>query len=104
MTDRKSYALPCSDHDNLSVHELPSTNAVTNFMVWAKKGLDPEEHSACNEFVVILEGHCDMYFNGEKKHYGAGDIIRIPPFMPHYAVITSATPMVAIVQRQMIAA
>ena len=24
---------PDSSHDNLSVHELPSTNAVTNFMV-----------------------------------------------------------------------
>ena len=29
----KAIPPPRSDHDNLSVHELPSTNVVTNFMV-----------------------------------------------------------------------
>ena len=100
----KDIPSPVGDYDNIWVHELPSTDTVMNAMVWAKKGFDAEEHSTCNEFVVILEGHCDMYFNGEKRHYESGEIIRIPPFVPHYAVITSTTPMIAIVQRQLIAA
>ena len=100
----KDIPSPVSDYDNLWVHELHSTVTVMNAMVWARRGFDSAEHSTYNEFVVILEGHCDMYFNGEKKHYAAGEIIRIPPFVPHYAVITSITPMIAIVQRQLIAA
>ena len=95
---------PVGSLDNLSFYDLPSTEAVTNFMVWAKDGHEEEEHNDFREFIVILEGHCDMYFNGEKKHYTTGEIIRIPPFVPHHAVITSKEPMVAIVQRQMIAA
>jgi len=95
---------PGESFDNLSFFDLPSTEAVTNFMVWAKEGHDEEEHNDFREFIVILEGHCDMYMNGEKKHYGAGEIIRIPPFVPHHAIITSEGPMVAIGQRQLIAA
>jgi len=95
---------PGDAFDNLSFYDLPSTEAVTNFMVWARTGHEEEEHNDFREFVVILEGHCDMYMNGEKKHYTAGEIIRIPPFIPHHAVITSEEPMVAIVQRQLIAA
>ncbi len=95
---------PAEPFNNLSFYHLPSTDAVTNFMVWAREGHDEEEHNDFNEFVVILEGHCDMYMNGEKKHYEKGEIIRIPPFVPHHAVITSEQPMVAIVQRQLIAA
>jgi mannose-6-phosphate isomerase-like protein (cupin superfamily) len=95
---------PAEPFDNLSFYDLPSTDAVTNFMVWVKNGHDEEEHNNFREFVVILEGHCDMYMNGEKKHFTAGEIICIPPFVPHHAVITSGEPMVAIVQRQLIAA
>jgi len=95
---------PAEPFDNLSFYDLPSTEAVTNFMVWAKEGHDEEEHNDFREYIVILEGHCDMYMNGEKKHYTAGEIIRIPPFVPHHAIITSEEPMLAIVQRQLIAA
>ena len=95
---------PGETFENLAFYDLPSTEAVTNFMVWAKVGHDEEEHNDFREFIVILEGHCDMYMNGEKKHYTTGEIIRIPPFVPHHAVITSEVPMVAIVQRQLIAA
>jgi len=96
--------LPVEPFENLSFYDLPSTDAVTNFIVWAKVGHEEEEHNNFNEFIVILEGHCDMYMNGEKKHYTTGEIIRIPPFVPHHAVITSENPMVAIVQRQLLAA
>lgn len=95
---------PSDPFDNLTSFDLPSTESVTNFMVWVKNGHDEEEHSNFREFIVILEGDCDMYMNGEKKHFTAGEIICIPPFVPHRAVITSEERMVAIVQRQQIAA
>ena len=95
---------PAEPYDNLVTFDLPSTETVTNFVVWAKQGHEEEEHDSFNEYIVILKGHCDMYFGGEKKHYNTGDIIFIPPFIPHTAVITSDEPMVAVVQRQLIAA
>lgn len=95
---------PDEPYHNLFTRDLPSTDIVINFMAWAKEGLDEEVHSHYNEFVVIIDGHCDMYMNGEKRHYGKGEIIRIPPHVPHYAVITSEGPMVAFVQRQLVAA
>ena len=95
---------PAEPFDNLTTFDLPSTETVTNFVVWAKQGHEEEEHDSFNEYIVILKGHCDMYFRGEKKHYNTGDIIFIPPFIPHTAVITSDEPMMAVVQRQLIAA
>ena len=100
----KMIPSPVEDYDNLSFYDLPSTDTVTNFMVWAREGHEEEEHTEYNEYIVILDGHCDMYFNEEKKHYEAGEIIFIPPLVPHHAVITSDRPMIAIVQRQLIAA
>jgi mannose-6-phosphate isomerase-like protein (cupin superfamily) len=100
----RSFPSPNVDYDNLFTSDLPSTEAVMSALVWAKKGLEEEVHTQCNEFVVILDGHCDMFMNGQKTHYEKGDIIRIPPHVPHYAVITSEQPMMAIVQRQLIAA
>ncbi|HMI79829.1 MAG TPA: hypothetical protein VK484_13615, partial [Ferruginibacter sp.] len=58
---------PAEAYDNLASVELPSTETVTNFMVWAKKGHEEEMHTSFNEFIVILKGHCDMYFDGEKR-------------------------------------
>ncbi|MEO6542142.1 MAG: cupin domain-containing protein [Ferruginibacter sp.] len=95
---------PAAGYDNLAMVELPSTETVTNFMVWAKQGHEEEMHTEYNEFIVILQGHCDMYFNEVKTHYNTGDIIVIPPGIPHTAVITSGEPMVAVVQRQLLAA
>lgn len=88
-----------SSYENISMHELPSIEQVTNFMVWVKQGHDEEEHNDFKEYIVILEGSCDMYFNDEKKHYNAGDIIVIDKNIRHHAVITSKEPMIAIVQR-----
>ena len=100
----KTIPSPVNDYDNLAFYDLPSTDTVTNFMIWAREGHEEEEHAEYNEYIVILDGHCDMYFNGEKKHFKAGEIIFIPPLVPHIAVVTSDKPMIAIVQRQLIAA
>jgi quercetin dioxygenase-like cupin family protein len=95
---------PAAGFDNLAIFALPSTETVTNFIVWAKQGHEEEMHTEYNEFIVILKGHCDMYFNGVKKHYNTGDIIVIPPGIPHMAFVTSGEPMLAVVQRQVLAA
>lgn len=96
--------LPAEPFDNIASFDLPSTDTVINFLVWAKKGHEEEVHDEYNEFIVILKGHCDMYFNGIKTHYDTGEIIVIPPDIPHYAVVTSDEPMFAVVQRQLLAA
>ncbi|MEO8146636.1 MAG: cupin domain-containing protein [Bacteroidia bacterium] len=85
--------------ENLHTYDLPSTDEVTNFAVWAKQGHDDEEHNDFLEYIVILKGSCDMYMNGVRNHFNEGEIIRIPKDCNHYAVITSEEPMVAIVQR-----
>jgi quercetin dioxygenase-like cupin family protein len=98
--DENKFDEPAVPFENLASVELPSTDTVANFLVWARHGHKEEEHTDCNEFIVILKGHCDMFFSGIKKHYGTGDIIVIPPGIPHSAVVTSAEPMFAVVQRQ----
>ncbi len=86
--------------DNLYAIELPSTIEVKNLAVWVKQGHDEEVHSGMIEYIAILEGSCDMYMLGKKISYTKGEIISIPPGIPHHAVITSQQPMFALVQRQ----
>ena len=93
---------PADDFDNLHVVGLPSTNEIINFAVWAKQGHEEEMHDDRNEYLAILDGSCDMYMNGVKTSYKKGDIITIKTGISHYAVITSAQPMFALVQRQLI--
>lgn len=88
--------------ENLYVKELPSTNEIMNFAVWAKRGHEEETHYDRNEFIAILEGSCDMFINGRRRSYGKGEIISIEAGFSHYAVITSERPMFALVQRQLI--
>ncbi len=94
---------PSHHFENLHVQELPSTNEIINFAVWVKKGHEEEMHTDRNEFIAVLQGSCDMVMGDERTAYGKGDIISIPINVPHYAVITSAEPMFALVQRQLIA-
>ncbi len=93
---------PSEDFENLYVKELPSTNEVINFAVWAKKGHEEETHSDRNEYLAVLEGSCEMYMDGKKRSYSQGEVITIEAGIPHYAVITSAEPMFALVQRQLL--
>lgn len=88
--------------DNIMTQELPSTNEITNFAAWVKKEQTEEIHPHINEYIAVMEGSCDMYFGNVKKSYSKGEVIFIPPHILHSAVITSAQPMFALVQRQMI--
>lgn len=94
--------LPTADFENLFITELASTNEVINFIVAAKKGHETEVHEDFIEYLFVISGSCTMDFEGIKKAYVAGDIISIPPKVNHTAVVTSAAPMLALVQRQKI--
>jgi len=86
-------------YENLHTQDLPTTEHVTNFAVWAKQGHDDEDHNDFLEYIVILKGSCDMIMDGVRHHFKEGEIIRIPKDCVHHAEITSEEPMVAIVQR-----
>jgi quercetin dioxygenase-like cupin family protein len=95
-----NISFPKENTDNLFLMELPSTNEVTNLLVVAKTGHEPEMHQDFTEYLYIIDGSCTMNFEGEEKSYGTGDIITIKPNINHYAVVTSIQPMLALVQRQ----
>jgi len=86
--------------ENLFVIDLPSTNQVINFIVYARFGHEEEMHDDFIEYLYVIRGGCIMDFNGVKRSYGAGDIITIMPNVSHHAMVTSAEPMIALVQRQ----
>lgn len=91
---------PEGAYDNLFIRKLPSTEFFTNFIVWAKSGLETEMHTDCKEYVYVIKGSCTVYFEGEARSYVAGDLIIIPPCIHHNAMVTSDFPMMAFVQRQ----
>jgi mannose-6-phosphate isomerase-like protein (cupin superfamily) len=87
---------------NLFAYALPSTPTVTNFAVWVNTGHEEESHDDFDEYIAIIKGSCVMYFRDKARNYKEGDIIFIPPNVPHKAVITSPGGMFALVQRQAI--
>ncbi len=91
---------PGTEFTNLFVQELPSTPFITNFIVWAKEGHEVEEHDDFIEYLYIVKGSCTMYYSETCVDFKAGEVICIPPHIPHRAMVTSDYPMVAIVQRQ----
>ena len=94
---------PKPGFENLYVVDLPSTNEVTNFIVFARLGHEEEMHNDLVEYLYVIRGSCIMDFEGEKKSYSQGDIITIMPHIHHAATVTSAEPMIALVQRQVCA-
>ena len=93
-------ALPSGFTENLFIAALPSTNQVTNFFVYAREGHDEEMHDGFIEHLYVIKGQCTMYFEGTPRQFKEGDLISIPPHVRHHAVVTSAFPMLALVQRQ----
>ncbi len=94
---------PDQDFEDTYVTPLPSTEQVTNFIVAAKTGHEPEVHSDFIEYLFVIKGSCTMNVDGCESSYVSGDIITILPHLPHFAVVTSAKPMLALVQRQLCA-
>jgi len=96
----KDITPPAEDFDNLYMIDLPSTEQVTNFIVYAKTGHETEIHDNFIEYLYLIKGSCVMDFEGEQKAYGEGEIIYIEPNINHSATVTSSQPMIALVQRQ----
>jgi len=93
---------PAVSYDNIFVRHLPSTNEIINFAIWAKTGHEEEVHDDMNEFIAILDGSCDMYMEGKIIPFEKGQVITLKPGVLHSAVVTSAQPMFALVQRQLL--
>lgn len=88
--------------EDLQIFELPSTREVINLAAWVRYKQEEEVHDNFNEYIAVVQGACTMYFNGIPTKYKRGEVIVIPPNVLHHAIITSETPMLALVQRQML--
>jgi quercetin dioxygenase-like cupin family protein len=54
-------------------------------------------HPNCEELLYVLEGEADHLLGDEMYRLKAGDVIRIPQGVPHWARATSDSPVVAII-------
>ncbi len=55
------------------------------------------QHPNCEELLYVLEGEADHKLGDEMYRITAGDVIRIPRGVPHWARATGDTPLVAII-------
>lgn len=83
---------------------LLSAKEIKNYAVWLRREMPEEMHEGMNEYIFILKGSCTMIIEGAEQDYTAGQLMLIPPNVRHRAIVTSAEPMLALVQRQMIMA
>jgi mannose-6-phosphate isomerase-like protein (cupin superfamily) len=91
---------PVVPYENQFPIASASTDMVTNFFVYVKKGHETEMHDHFVEYLYILDGSCIMNFDGKEKSFHAGELICIEPLCTHTATVTSTHPMLAFVQRQ----
>lgn len=75
------------------------------FVAWVcVGGAIPEEvHDDMYESFYVLEGTCTCIVGDKKYDLKAGDFLPIPLYTEHSIVITSPTPVKALVQRRMVA-
>jgi quercetin dioxygenase-like cupin family protein len=55
------------------------------------------QHPNCEELLYVLEGEADHKLGDEMFRITAGDVIRIPRGVPHWAQATGDAPLVAII-------
>lgn len=55
------------------------------------------EHPNCEELLYVISGTCDHKLADQMFPLAAGDVIRIPRGVPHWARCTSTEPLVAVV-------
>jgi mannose-6-phosphate isomerase-like protein (cupin superfamily) len=68
-------------------------------LVWMRKGAEEETHTDCIEKFLIIEGTCEIFFNGKTHALKAGDYMSIPMHVPHSVKVTSEIPCRIIIQR-----
>jgi quercetin dioxygenase-like cupin family protein len=54
-------------------------------------------HPNCEELLYVMEGEADHKLGDEMFHLTAGDVIRIPRGVPHWARATADGPLVALI-------
>ncbi|KKB11284.1 cupin [Devosia geojensis] len=54
-------------------------------------------HPNCEEFLYVMSGSCEHKLGEEVVTLNAGDVIRIPRDVPHWARCTSSEPMIALI-------
>lgn len=54
-------------------------------------------HPNCEELLYVMEGEADHKLGEEMFHITAGDVIRIPQGVPHWAQAKGDTPLVAVI-------
>ena len=54
-------------------------------------------HPNCEELLYVMEGEADHKLGEEMFHLTAGDVIRIPQGVPHWAQAKGDTPLVAVI-------
>lgn len=54
-------------------------------------------HPNCEELLYVIEGEADHKLGEEMYHLKAGDVIRIPQGVPHWAEAKGTTPVVAVI-------
>lgn len=92
---------PPADFDNLFYIPIAQNEDGATIIVWIKgRGLVPEEvHNDAIEKFLVLEGSCEISFNGERHELAAGDFLSIPLHFPHVVRVTSEINCKLIVQR-----
>lgn len=55
------------------------------------------KHPNCEELLYVLEGEADHKLGDEMFHISAGDVIRIPRGIEHWAHAKGDTPLVAVI-------
>lgn len=82
------------------VAELPSTQNLYSYVVFAQKGAAiTETHGHECERLLMLQGSCTVITEGVLNTYTAGDYIEIPSGTEHVAECTSENTMIAVGQR-----
>lgn len=54
-------------------------------------------HPNCEELLYVVAGECDHKLGDDMYHMTPGSVIRIPRGVPHWALCTSAEPLVAVI-------
>ncbi|MBC8173349.1 MAG: cupin domain-containing protein [Chitinophagales bacterium] len=86
--------------NQLYLIELPSTQNLITYVVYAERGGNVEEsHETELERLFMLKGTCTIEYNGMLRVYNEGDFIEIPPNSVHHAIATSDETMILIGQR-----
>lgn len=86
-------------NENIFFVPFASNEDGMSALVWMRQGAEEETHTDCLEKFLIIEGTCEIIFNGRAHALRAGDYMSIPMHIPHSVKVTSEIPCRIIIQR-----